>query len=408
MLLHGTVALAEGFWPPLRESLTAVLTDGLSALFGGPFENLAVGVAFPLSGRTRSSSRVERVRRGSCNTSSSSNPGSDGRHIRSSFVFCPMCPRDKRGAAEEMSGPLPVCLLKNGNCTDPQDKAQSRKYIRAIDKAREKKLQAVATWKQRYLRRVCDWQIAEKKGLGSIAKSYGPHGPMRPVGSYGYALRRYISNLQALMDECASGASCSTMLQLLRTHPDMAPKSGSPKALSQAFFTYQTFRDACDLGKKRNPIPNMEKAWCDTDPDGFEVCEFESCAAWWNKFYGASGRKFQDGNLQPMYRSLEGFCKLVESVATEKKHKTLSEIFNQKRAVSLVQEREQQLCGPASLQGFCEDETTAGTIREDKCTFANGNYCPKGRVLPKAMTYDESISDMMSERQAADAADKRG
>ncbi len=87
---------------------------------------------------------------------------------KTGFVFCPQCPAEEaEGVTDE---PMPECIAKGRLCAAGELPA-ARSFVRNIDIAQSKKLEAVNDSLEKFERRVCEFKIAEVLQLSPSTNS---------------------------------------------------------------------------------------------------------------------------------------------------------------------------------------------------------------------------------------------
>ena len=145
-----------------------------------------------------------------------------------------------------------------------------------LNHATEKWLRRLLKRRSAFERRACDFVIAEKKGLRSVQLQYGANGPRTEHGSYLFQLDKYAQSLKALKSACSRNHACAEMLYVMPTRVN---------ALPAPFFAFDEFQRACDLYQNKSPVPNQQRAWCQSpsaygNADELGACEVDNCQDW--------------------------------------------------------------------------------------------------------------------------------
>ena len=91
-------------------------------------------------------------------------------------------------------------------------------------------------------------------------------------------------------------------------------------------------------------------------------------------------------DIRPDYGALAPACAWIKK--SERVNLPLSVIWDQPAVAKRVAQQKQQMCSPASVDGFCEDSASSSGGAPELCTLTGGRECSNGRVLPHSLTND--------------------
>lgn len=291
--------------------------------------------------------------------------------------------------------PLPVqappCLEGGLDCRKKDQKEELKKFASAMDESLEEPLKKAKLARKRFERRVCDFRYAEFDEKGQVLiDAYGPHGPMRPGGSYLYELRRWADAVTELDNAChaRAGDGCSNLLGFMKNYPeaDVEPH-GSHGALGSEL--YNEIRLACEVGKTRAPVPNSSPVWCDLSTG---LCEQSSCRNWWHDVHPMQVDPKPWVDDREEYDQLKQACTSI----TRPKYSAADLDKFQRKAEKQALALKREFCTPKWVDGYCENKRPP-TVHA-KCTLDNGQYCKQGTVQPGSesnitSTWEEGIKE---------------
>eukprot|EP00913_Durusdinium_trenchii_P015829 g14875.t1 len=142
---------------------------------------------------------------------------------------------------------------------------------------------------------------------------------------------------------------------------------------------YNEIRLACEVGKKRAPLPNDSPVWCD---DKTKLSCRSSCRHWWHEVHPlkAMPQPWVDDRIE--YDQLKNICTAIE------RPQIIPQDLDryQKQAEAAALHLRDEFCTPKWVDGYCEVRTPPKV--HAKCTLENGQYCKKG--LRRARTNEVS------------------
>eukprot|EP00930_Biecheleria_cincta_P102870 TRINITY_DN94706_c0_g1_i1.p1 TRINITY_DN94706_c0_g1~~TRINITY_DN94706_c0_g1_i1.p1 ORF type:complete len:359 (-),score=73.55 TRINITY_DN94706_c0_g1_i1:2-1078(-) len=294
------------------------------------------------------------------------------------------CPRP---VPKPLQVQAPPCLEGGLDCRKKNEKEELREFARAMDKSLEEPLKNAKLARKRFERRVCDFRYAELDEKGQVLiDAYGPHGPMRPGGSYLYELRRWADAVQELDNECLTraGDGCANLLGFMKNYPeaDIQPHGGHGALGSEL---YNEIRMACEVGKTRAPVPNSSPVWCDTSTG---LCEQTSCRNWWHDVHPlqVDPKPWVDDRVE--YDQLKQACTSIMRPKYTAADLDKFQKKAEKEAVALKRE----FCTPKWVDGYCESKKPP--VIHAKCVLDSGQYCKQGTVQPGS---ESNITSMWEE-----------
>eukprot|EP00929_Paragymnodinium_shiwhaense_P079589 TRINITY_DN41489_c0_g1_i1.p1 TRINITY_DN41489_c0_g1~~TRINITY_DN41489_c0_g1_i1.p1 ORF type:complete len:407 (-),score=113.19 TRINITY_DN41489_c0_g1_i1:158-1378(-) len=291
----------------------------------------------------------------------------------SSFVVCPNDPKPKA-----ITGLAPACLDSGGDCTEPAEFVKLREFSKAVDKTVEDALREATKFRKIFQRRVNDYKYAELAEKESkFLDVYGPDGPFAPGGSYLYAMRRWVAAIHKLKRVCFDGTGgCSSLIDYLRDHPedDLTADGFHGRAGSRV---YDEFRQACEVGKSRAPVPNNEPVWC-SERNG--LCEQKSMKQWWHDAHIQQIDPAK-GEAEPWVDDRSEYDDLSDACNWVSYHRPSSAELDryQRQLQKIVEVDKEQYCSPKWVEGYCESKPKHYF---DECHLANGQMCKRGIVNP--------------------------
>ncbi|CAL1143978.1 unnamed protein product [Cladocopium goreaui] len=284
-----------------------------------------------------------------------------------SFATCP-APH-----IQALDAQAPACLEGGRECESLPERAELKAFARSIDQSLKDALETTKEARKRFERRVCDYRYAEIEDKGQVlADAYGPNGPMKPGGSYLYELRRWVDAVQELNHECSlrQGDVCVNLLSYLRNYPQTDQDANGGHGVLGSKL-YNEIRLACEVGKKRAPVPNDSPVWCDNKT---KLCERTSCRHWWHEVHPlkAQPHPWVDDRIE--YDQLKNICTAIE------RPQIISADLDryQKTAEAGALHLREEFCTPKWIDGYCEAKVAPRL--HAKCTLENGQYCKKGLV----------------------------
>ncbi|CAE7238255.1 unnamed protein product, partial [Symbiodinium necroappetens] len=160
------------------------------------------------------------------------------------------------------------------------------------------------------------------------------------------------------------------LLAYLRNFPETdQDATGSHGVLGSKM--YNEMRLACEVGKKRAPVPNDSPVWCDNRT---QLCERTSCRHWWHEVHPlkAMPQPWVDDRIE--YDQLRNLCTAIERPKINAEDLDRYQKTTEAQALHLREE----FCRPKWVDGYCEPKSPPRV--HARCTLQDGQFCKRGLV----------------------------